>query len=253
MKRAGSSSSEPESNLLLSSTDFSSPLHQNISEIHDILGCLLRQVPSLQDPTPHDTRTKDNFEGAYSFNLSHIQSKYPKANKDLLSRLGNANWTLRRQLISFRTQDEEQEVAAEPALNVGSSVTSEDNDNDTVSEADASQYSNVKNTGLHHQLTDTWTAFSENGLTLGTVITSMDGDPMLKMLSFDQPVARVEAHRLKLPRSLKPNSGFEGKQFRCPYCSYQLVKVVGLKTWKLALSTVLSIRITADIRTGNML
>ncbi|KAL9612038.1 MAG: hypothetical protein Q9167_003364 [Letrouitia subvulpina] len=229
-----STSSEPGSNLSLSSTDTSSPLHQKITEMHDILDCLLRQVPALQDPAPHDTRTKDDYEGVYSVDLSHLKSKYPKASQDLLNRLAVTNWKRRQQLMSLRARNEEEEIAVEPALNIGNSATSEDNDSDTTSEAEAeaSQYSRVNSTGLQSQLTGEWTAFSGNGSTMGTAITSMSGDPPLKMPNLDQPVERVDAHRLRLPRPPKPNSMLEGKQFRCPYCSFELMEVATLATWK---------------------
>ncbi|KAL9042221.1 MAG: hypothetical protein Q9214_003848 [Letrouitia sp. 1 TL-2023] len=230
-----STSSEPGSNLSLSSNDVSSPLHQKITEMHDILDCLLRQVPALQDPAPHDTRTKDDYEGAYSVDLAHLKSKYPEASQELLNRLAVANWKRRQQLMCLRAHNEEEEIVVESAPNIGNLATSEKNDSinsDTVSEAEASQYSTVNSTGLQSQLTGEWTAFSGNGSTMGTAITSMSGDPPLKIPNLDQPVERVDAHRLRLPRPPKPNSMLEGKQFKCPYCSFELVDVATLATWK---------------------
>lgn len=37
----------------------------------------------------------DEYEGAYSIDLSHLKSKLPKAGSDLLNYLGVANWKRR--------------------------------------------------------------------------------------------------------------------------------------------------------------
>ena len=230
--RDNSVSSEPGSLLSSSSIEVPSPLHQMITEMHDVLNCLLREVPSLQDPAPHDARMKDDYEGAFSADLSHLQSKYPQANEELLNRLGVANWKRRQQLMSIRAQDKGEEIAIGLALKIGTSATSEDNDNDTSSAAETSQYSDVHSIGLQSQITDEWTAFSGTSSTMPTAITSMTGDPVPVKPSLAQPAEKPDSHRLRLPRPPKPNSMFEGEQFECPYCSFELVEVASLAIWK---------------------
>ena len=227
-------SSELGSNLSGSTTDTSLPLHQAITEIHDILDCLLRQVPALQDPAPHDSRTREEYDGAYSVDLSHLKSKFPKASSDVLNHLGIANWKRRQQLMSLRTQVEDEEVATAPALKAGKSAISEDSESDDTSEAEAvaSQYSNVESTGLQSRTTGEVSIFSRNVSTMGTAITSISGTPMYKRPSFEPDMERQETHRLNLPRPPKPNSMLEGKKFKCPYCSFELVEVANLKTWR---------------------
>ena len=239
MDKEGSAPSEPGSNLSLSSTEYSSPLHQAITEIHDILGCLSRQLSALQDPAPHDAMINDYYEGAYSSDLSHIENKYPEANPELLRRLGNANWKRRQQLMSLRAQSEKEDEGEEDGeeavlatLDMYDSAPSQDRDDETTSEGGVSFCSKVESTGPHAQAMGTWTNFSGNGSTLGTAITSMAGDPVPTLPDLARPVARAVVHRLRLPRPPKPNSTLEGKRFRCPYCSYELVEVMTLRTWK---------------------
>ena len=225
-----STSSEPDSSLSMSSTDLSSPLHQTITEMHDVVTCLLRQIPSLRDPSPQDTRTQAGYEGADSFDQSHVRSKFPKANAELLNRLGTANWKRRQQFMVLRGHTEDGVSAID--RNDAKESRHEDREMDYSSEADISAYSTSYGVDPGSQTTGEWTSSSERNSLIGTALTSLTDNPAQKLQNFSGPSVVVQVHRLKLPRPPEPNSSFEGTQFTCPYCLHELLEVYSFSTWK---------------------
>ena len=224
-----SASSEPDSSLSMSSTDLSSPLHQMITEMREIVTCILRQTPSLRDPSSQDTRTQASYEGADSFDQSHVRSKFPNANPELLNRLGTANWKRRQQLLVLREANKDDALASD--RNDGENSPNEKQEMDCNSEADVSMYSTSYGTGLKSQMTGGWTS-SDKESKIGTGLTSLTDNPGQKLQNFNRPVVAAQVHRLKLPRPPEPNSSFEGRQFKCPYCFHGLVEVDSSSSWK---------------------
>ena len=90
----------------------------------------------------------------------------------------------------------------------------------------------MESIGLQSRTTGEVSTFSRNVSTMGTAITLISGEPIYKRPSFEPDMERLETHRLNLRRPPKPNSMFEGKRFECPYCSFELVEVANLKTWR---------------------
>ena len=186
-------------------------------------------MPSLQDPTPQHTGTQLSYEGADSFDQSHVGSKFPYADPELLNRLGTANWRRRQQLLVLRETEEEDALASD--LRDGENSPYEKQEADYTSEGDVSMYSTRYGTSLGTQPTGEWTS-SERDSRIGTALTSLTDNSGQKLKNFNRPVVAVEVHRLKLPRPPKPNSSFDGRQFKCPYCFHELVEVYSFSSWK---------------------
>ena len=204
-----------------------SPLHQTITEIHDIITCLLKQGPILQDPTPHDVRVEASHQGATLFDRSHVQSKFPRAGLELIERLATANWKRRRQLMYLRVRKEEMVHGSNLE---DASLLDREQERDLMSEADVSLYSHGMRQGS--QATGDWTASSTIASSMQTPMTSLMEEPRQMLSGLGHQTAGIDARRLKLPRVPEPNSTLCGRQFTCPYCLHELVEIVSLSSWK---------------------
>ncbi len=226
-----SAASEQDISVDSSSASPSTPLQQHLTEVREILTCLFRLLPALQDPAPHDTRFNASNPGGDVFDHSHVRSKFPQANPELLSRLGSANWKRRQQLMLLRAQDEQETVAEDAGIkDTVSPPTLEDGDD--LSAVDISYYSRSEEVTQGSQVAGEWTSSSGFASGIGTALTSVSNNPVLKSQALDRPPIGVEAQRLKLPRPPEPNSLLFGQQFRCPYCFHSLVAIDSFSTWK---------------------
>lgn len=231
-----SAASEQDISVDSSSASSSTPLQQHLTEVREILTCLFRLLPALQDPAPHDTRFNASNPGGDVFDHSHVRSKFPQANPELLSRLGSANWKRRQQLMLLRAQDEQETVAEDAGIkdtgikDTVSPPTHEDGDD--LSAVDISYYSRSEEVTQGSQVAGEWTNSSGFASGIGTALTSVSNNPVPKSQALDRPPIGVEAQRLKLPRPPEPNSSLVGQQFRCPYCFHSLVAIDSFSTWK---------------------
>ena len=227
------SSAAPEQNISIdsSSANSSTPLQQHFTEVREILSCLFRLLPALHDPAPHDTRNKASNAGGDVFDLSHVKSKFPQANPELLNRLGSANWKRRQQLMFLRAQDEEEIVAEHDRIKGTVSPTGYE-EGDDLSAPDILHDNQSEEVTQGSQANDRWTSSSAFTSGIGTALTSVSNNPIPKSQALDRPTMGFEAQRLKLPRPPEPNSSFDGQQFRCPYCFHCLVAIVSFSAWK---------------------
>ena len=229
-EKDNSASSEVESSFSFGSSELCSPLHQRISEIRDIVTCLVRQISALQDPTPHDTRTIATYEGADSSDQLHMQSKFPKADFALLNRLGTANWKRRQQVMNLRSQNEE--PIRESDRKEGTDTPSEDGRSHSILQPDVSTYSQGYVMTQGSEITHQESIFSGQDSLRGTALTSLTDRSKRKPNENSRHPVAVENHRLKLPRPPPPCSFFNGQQFKCPYCFHDLIEVSSSTSWK---------------------
>ena len=223
--------SEQDISVDSSSANPSTPLEELLTEVRETLTCLFRLLPALQDPAPHDTRKNASNPGGDIFDHSHVRSKFPRANSELLSRLGSANWKRRQQLMFLRAQDEEETVAENDRIK-GTVSPPTHEDGDELSAADMSYYSHGEEMTQGSQVAGGWTSSSGFASGIGTSLTSVSNNPIPKSQALDRPTFGVEAQRLKLPRPPEPNSSLDGQQFRCPYCFHSLVAIASFSAWK---------------------
>lgn len=226
-----SAASEHAISIDSSSANSSTPVQQHLTEVREILTCLFRLLPALQDPAPHDTRTRASNPGGDVFDHSHVRSKFPQANPELLGRLGSANWKRRQQLMFLRAEDEK-ETAVENNRIKGTVFPSGSEEGGDLSAGEISQHSHSEQVTQGSQVAGGWTSSSGFASGIGTALTSVSNNPIPKSQALDRPTLGFEAQRLKLPRPPEPNSSFDGQQFRCPYCFHCLVAIASFSTWK---------------------
>ena len=226
-----SDSSDQDISVDSSSANPSTPLEQHLTEVRETLTCLFRLLPTLKDPAPHDIRTNASNPGGDVFDHSHVRSKFPQANPELLSRLGSANWKRRQHLMFLRARDEEESMAENNGTKgTVSHPTYEDGDD--LSATDIWCYSHGEDVTQGSQMAGGWTSSSGFASDMGTALTSLSNDPAPKSQALERPIFGVEAQRLKLPRPPEPNSSLDGQQFRCPYCLHSLVAIASFSAWK---------------------
>lgn len=226
-----SAASERDISVESSSANSSTPLQQHLTEVREILTCLFRLLPALQDPAPHDSRINASNPGGDVFDHSHVRSKFPQANPELLSRLGSANWRRRQQLMFLRAQDEEETVAENDGIK-GTVSPPTCEDGGEPSAAAISYYSHSEEVTQGSRVAGEWTSSSGFVSGIATALTSVSNNPRPKSQALDRPTVGVDAQRLKLPRPPEPNSSLDGQQFRCPYCFHSLVAIASFSAWK---------------------
>ena len=229
-EKDNSASSETGSSFSFGSSELCSPLHQKISEIREIVTCLVRQISALQDPTPHDTRTSVTYEGADFVDQSHMQNKFPKADLDLLNRLGTANWKRRQQLWNLHSRNEE--PMRESARMEGTDTPNEHGESNPVLQADVSTYNRDYVMTQGSETTHQESVFSRQGSLLGTSLTSVTNRSKWKPDENSRHPVAAENHRLELPRPPPPCSLFSGQQFKCPFCFHDLIEISSFASWK---------------------
>ena len=227
------SSAAQEQNISIDSSSASSstPLQQQLTEVREILTCLFRLLPALLDPAPHDTRNKARNPGGDIFDLSHVKSKFPQANPELLNRLGSANWKRRQQLMVLRAQDEAGIEEENDHIKAIVSPTGHE-EGDDLSAANILHDSQSEQVTQRSQVAGEWTSSSGFASGISTALTSVSNNPIPKSHALDRATMGFEAQRLKLPRPPEPNSSFDGQQFRCPFCFHCLVAISSFSAWK---------------------
>lgn len=91
------------------SSDSDTSLQQSADDIEEIVSCLVKLIPALQDPAPQDIYSKQASRDEADEEIGLVAKTFPKASSSLTTRLGFANWK-RKQLfhkLSPRTQSKE--------------------------------------------------------------------------------------------------------------------------------------------------
>ncbi|KAI0185432.1 hypothetical protein EV127DRAFT_348341 [Xylaria flabelliformis] len=89
--------------------EFNSELGQLMNEITDAVGNLLRLSMSLRNPAPHDRFMSTEYAKVHYFEANdraHVEAKFPKMSKVLITRLGQA-LSQRRQYFRYRESHHE--------------------------------------------------------------------------------------------------------------------------------------------------
>ncbi|KAI0153514.1 hypothetical protein BJ166DRAFT_532966 [Pestalotiopsis sp. NC0098] len=87
--------------------DFDTELEQSLADIENIVDCLYRLSSVISDPSPHDRlilAPRTNVMIELSSDIQHIKSIIPKADEELIRRLGKANFQRRIYFSSRKAQ-----------------------------------------------------------------------------------------------------------------------------------------------------
>ena len=149
------------------SIDEESPVRQALSEVHDVITCLLRFSMTLRIPSRDDQRRNDRGDVAEAFvahDTEHVRAKFPEAPGYLIRRLGKA-LSKHRQYFRYRREhhqklhdglDEDDPGAYELLSTVATSLP-----NDTA---------NVQNLGTDSETESAYTATSFAGTSKGNAV-----------------------------------------------------------------------------------
>jgi len=83
-----------------------SELQQLMSDVVEVITCLLRLSMAIRNPAPHDqfmASGQIDISSFESFDISHVQAKFPCAEGYLITRLGKAI-SRRRQYLKYRNE-----------------------------------------------------------------------------------------------------------------------------------------------------
>lgn len=104
-----------------------SELQQLMSDVVEVTTCLLRLSMAIRNPAPHDQfmdSSQINTSYLESFDISHVQAKFPGAEEYLIMRLGKAI-SRRRQYLKYR-DEHHKKLAQGIENNLDESVYSDD-------------------------------------------------------------------------------------------------------------------------------
>ncbi len=71
-------------------------LQQCADDIDEVVGCLIKLIPALQDPAPQDIYNREASENEATEDIKLVGRRFPKVVSSLASRLGFANWKRRQ-------------------------------------------------------------------------------------------------------------------------------------------------------------
>lgn len=202
-----------------------SELQQLMSEVVEVITCLLRLSMAIRNPTPHDQFMESgqiNTSYFEPFDIGHIQAKFPNTEGYLINRLGKAI-SRRRQYLKYR--DEHHKKLAQGIEDVigtefapTKAAPTEINPESTVA---SSIPLAMKVPTTHIELDED--VYSEDGLSQTSYATSVN-----------------ESTNNRLPPI--PKEAQEGKPFECPLC-FMIISIRNSHSWKYVCNLSPSIRI----------
>ena len=92
-----------------SSSGSETSLQQCADDLEEIVSCLIKLVPALQDPAPQDIYSREASQNEANEDIKLVRKVFPKLFPSLATRLGFANWKRRQlfQKLSQRNHDAE--------------------------------------------------------------------------------------------------------------------------------------------------
>ena len=81
-----------------SSSGSDTSLQQSADDLEEIVSCLIKLIPALQDPAPQDIYSKYASQDEAKDDIGLVEKLFPKASPSLRIRLGFANWKRKQSL-----------------------------------------------------------------------------------------------------------------------------------------------------------
>ncbi|KAL8656992.1 MAG: hypothetical protein Q9226_002363 [Calogaya cf. arnoldii] len=179
-----------------------SELQQLRSNVASLIKCLFEISVLIRKPARHDVRirSKDIDLAAYEWvDLRHVKDKFPKADDEIVSRLGHAI-TYRRKYLKYRERH-----AAKLRQGI---------DHD------------VKRDGRSEMLSETIATDVKNTMSFDDVVDDNASDTGFTQTSYASTL--ISGSRITIPTAPEASRG--GAPFECPYC-YCIVTAPNSRTW----------------------
>ena len=221
-----------------------------ISEIADIVTCLLKLRQTLDDPTPNDHISKTFNVDAAHYDIQHVREKLPKASRVIADRLGRANWRRRHYLIGLQNL-KQPETNPYGGLQKQPSFAKELRPSLELPDSDSSIGEEVSSVHRPHSAdarddTESSVAWSRDSKSSNAPTgTNPTTAPSFSHVAYKKPPAKAMPLTGHLPvrqitdagqsqRSVPPAPSMllTGKSFRCSYCGLELVNYKQNKQWR---------------------
>lgn len=220
-----------EADLVLSrraSSDSDTSLQQSADDVEEIVNCLIKLVPALQDPAPQDIYSKQASKDEANEDIGLVAKLFPKASKSLTTRLGFANWKRKQSFQRLNPRIHSNEPSTQRSI--GGKEDEHRHDFSSGVDILRSNYRAVFSshrvaTGLSTSDSDPASLdesiFSRPNFSTGYSVSSVsDSDPMVAWNQYEIP---------KPPVVLGSHSTFD-----CPYCGQEIlfeVQITSEEDW----------------------
>lgn len=237
--RESSLSSQPDGvDLVMSrsaSSDSDTSLQQSADDIEEIVNCLIKLVPALQDPAPQDIYSKQASQDEANEDIELVVKFFPKASSLLTNRLGFANWKRKQYVQKLNPRNHPNETSkhiSSGKKNNGQGQGTSESLNNSRSDYRAAFSSHRTGTGQSSHYTGSASVdesiFSQPIFSAGHSVSSFsDSDPMAAWNQDDIPKLQYEIP--KPPVVLGSCSTFD-----CPYCGQTIlfgVQITSEEDW----------------------
>lgn len=98
------------------SSDSETSLQQYADDLEEIINCLIKLIPALQDPAPQDIYSGEASQNEANEDIKLVGKLFPKIAPSLATRLGFANWKRRQFLEKLRRRTHQKEPARQSLM-----------------------------------------------------------------------------------------------------------------------------------------
>jgi hypothetical protein len=228
-----------DTTISLSDSEPCSASRRLINQAHDIVTFLFELGPALRDPAPYDRLRAMESDVAAQPDTQHVSTKYASADRQLVDKLGYANWERRQALIRLRTRYTE---TSRPVQDLSHHQIAVEKLDSRILEQE--QYTGLTSLSVRPSMmsvtstaTSTTQTHHETDVTfprsraMSTAPTDLSVDHNKSSLEFPADELTMKPQRLVVPRPPAPNNRYNGAEFLCPYCFTRLDGIISCDEW----------------------
>ena len=97
-------------------SDSETSLQQCADDLEEIVNCLIKLIPALQDPAPQDMYSGEASQNEANEDIKLVEKLFPKVASFLADRLGFANWKRRQFLQKLRQRNHQNEPTGQSLI-----------------------------------------------------------------------------------------------------------------------------------------
>jgi hypothetical protein len=238
-----------ESNSLSLDTEYTQPdslPDSPLTHVRDLVSLLMELGPSLLEPTPHGRFEYLGYANAAQHDINHVRARFPKADPELVERLGRANWARRQNLGKVRAIVEQSmsklqtltptEVAVADYRADLSELKSESEESES-SEGERNDLLPTKR-HIHSSIVDevssrtaSLTDPSEFQFSAMETQSTAATEPSKGPVSAGRVMKPAET-LYRVPPPPRPNEKLTGAEFVCRFCAHTVSNMESVSEWK---------------------
>lgn len=198
------------------SSDSETSLQQCADDLEEIVNCLIKLIPTLQDPAPQDIYSRQASKNEANEDIKSVEKYFPKIIPSLATRLGFANWKRRQFFQKLGQRDHQTEPSGQSLMSQKQNESGQDSISglDILSDYQAAFSARRVSTGVSSfdagPASVDESIFSKPYFSAGNSVSSAsDLDPIAAWNQYELP---------KPPVVLGSRQPFE-----CPYCGQEIL------------------------------